>query len=120
MEIGPILTKTTAWLALTAYTASRVCDAWSKGGAAATAARILLTLGAGLFAAHVASAFSVFYGWSHQLALDDTARQARDVTGWSAGWGIYLNYLFLFSWVVMALCCWVAPNFASDFRLAGI
>ena len=68
------------------------------------------SLGAAIFALHVISAFTVFYGWSHAVAIEETARQAEAVTGRAVGVGLYLNYLFASVWLVDAVRAWRRPE----------
>ena len=55
------------------------------------------------FVVHVISAFATSYRWSHGVALAETARQTRDLTGFDSGIGLWMNYLFGAIWVVDAV-----------------
>lgn len=48
---------------------------------------------------HIAVSFQVHYQWSHDLAVVETARQTRDLTGVDWGGGVWLNYLFALVWI---------------------
>lgn len=58
------------------------------------------------FLAHVACAFHFYHGWSHQSALDDTARQTRELMGVAFGRGIWFSYAFALLWVADVLWWW--------------
>lgn len=72
-------------------------------------ARIAWTAGIALALVHAGLAFESVYGWSHEVAARATLRQAEDRLG--AGWsgGIYVNYVFLATWLADAGWWWVAP-----------
>lgn len=83
-------------------------------------ARGLWTAGLGLYLAHVAFAFTFFYGWSHAVALRETARLTRDLFGVDWGGGLYLNYLFTLVWTADCAWWWLSPKtYASRSRAAG-
>jgi hypothetical protein len=64
--------------------------------------RIGWALGCVLTALHVAIAFHVGHGWSHEAAWQHT----KQVGGY--GDGVYVNYLFALVWLADAIWCWVA------------
>jgi hypothetical protein len=72
-------------------------------------ARSLWTAGLALAVAHAAIAFAVAYGWSHEVAARDTARQTAAVTGIVWDGGIFVNYVFIAAWFADALWWWLAP-----------
>ena len=74
------------------------------------AQRLLWTAAAMLTLVHSVAAFGTIYGWSHQTAVDATARQTRAVTGVDAGAGIYVNYAFLAIWLSDVAWWWLAPE----------
>ena len=63
-------------------------------------ARALWTSGFAVYLVHVACAFQFVYGWSHESALRETARQTRELFGVDTASGLYLNYLFTLVWFV--------------------
>jgi len=99
MNIGEILTRASAWLALTLWVAAELARAIHRDREPNLAAWWLKAVGGAFFLGHVASAFHHFYGWSHAAAFADTARQTREFSGWDSGAGLYLNYLFAMVWV---------------------
>ena len=58
--------------------------------------------GAGLCALHMAFAFAGRHGWSHEMAVRETARQTAAVYGISWGGGVYVNYVFDAAWCTEA------------------
>ena len=57
--------------------------------------RWLWTLAASLMVVHSVAAFATMYGWSHDVAVAETRRQTRALTGVDSGTGLYVNYTFL-------------------------
>ncbi len=60
-------------------------------------------IGGVAYVVHVLAAFATHYQWSHDIALAETARQTRELTGFDTGVGLWLNYLFGLAWGVEAL-----------------
>ena len=56
------------------------------------------TAGLVLCIIHTVIAFDVRHGWSHDAALESTARQTKAVYGLDWGGGIFANYLFIGAW----------------------
>ena len=110
MTGGEFLTKSSVWLALTAYVIGAGFSLESNGSASRrSAARWAWTIGCGLFPVHVDCAFAYFHHWSHGAAYWETARQTAALTGWSWGGGLYFNYLFALLWLTDVLWSWLAP-----------
>lgn len=57
-------------------------------------ARIAWTAGFGLYLAHIVFAFDAFYGWSHHVAMEVTAKETAAVIGLETGIGLWVNYAF--------------------------
>lgn len=72
-------------------------------------ARLVWTAALVLYLLHVAAAFHFQYGWSHAIALRETARQTRELFGVDSGSGLYLNYLFTAIWISDCLWWWLLP-----------
>ena len=116
MSTGELLVRGTAWLSLLGWAASE----WLKGTSASRpvgaraalerAARSAFTAGGLLLLAHAALALQVHYGWSHQAAARDTARQTRAVTGLAFERGLLVNEVFLVLWCLEALWWWRAAK----------
>ncbi|MBI2688847.1 MAG: hypothetical protein HYX27_21295 [Acidobacteria bacterium] len=73
-------------------------------------ARVLWTAGCASYLAHVAAAFQWVYGWSHAIAVRETARQTRELFGLDWGVGIWFNYAFTLVWLGDVLWWWIAPE----------
>jgi hypothetical protein len=73
-------------------------------------ARALYTTALVLALVHVVAAFESAYAWSHDAAIDGTARQTAAVIGIRWGGGIFVNYLFLAAWAVDVWHWWTAPD----------
>lgn len=68
---------------------------------AARIGRLLYTWACGLALLHIAVAFHVGHGWSHEAAY----RHVEEVSGLGAG--LYVNYFFIVLWVADAAWAWV-------------
>ncbi|MFO0864833.1 MAG: hypothetical protein U0744_09315 [Gemmataceae bacterium] len=47
---------------------------------------------------HVLIAYDLAHGWSHDRAVEATAKQTADLVGFSFGGGVWINYGFLALW----------------------
>ena len=74
-----------------------------------TARRAFWSLAAVSMLVHSIAAFGTIYGWSHEVAVQATARQTREVTGFDSGSGIYVNYAFLTIWFADVVWWWRSP-----------
>ena len=68
--------------------------------------RLLWTLAFACYLGHVLSAFAFHYGWSHQAAYAETARQTAGLFKIQWGGGLYFNYLFTALWAADVLWMW--------------
>jgi hypothetical protein len=110
MASGELLTRGTVWLALSLYVFSEAMRAGLLGWRADRWARWLSTLGAVVFAGHVAAAFHHYHDWSHAAAYAETARQTAEFSGRNWGRGLYLNYFFTLLWLADVAWWWVRPQ----------
>jgi hypothetical protein len=102
-----MLIQVTIWAALLAYTAGE----WGRiQTPRASWAKAVWTIGALLYAAHVAAAFTFAYEWSHAAAYAHTARQTANLVGLDWGGGIWVNYAFTVVWLAEAVWWWTAPS----------
>jgi hypothetical protein len=85
--------------------ASVLC--WAVGEC--TGSRVAWTLGAALALVHAVSAFVVFYEGSYEMARVATMRQTEALTGVRFTGGIYINYVFLATWLLDAAWWWLSP-----------
>jgi len=99
MHADELVTRSTAWVALTFYVAGEALCAVRRNPKDNAIAWWLKAVGGTFFLGHVAAAFHFFYDWSHAVAYADTARQSRAFSGLNSGGGLYLNYLFALVWV---------------------
>ena len=114
--MGPLITILSIRVALLLFAlallgwALRLESSSTGGKAWRRRLRWAWTIGFGFFGIHVLSAFHFYHGWSHQAAVDDTARQTGELLGWRFGEGLYFSYLFLILWGVDALVRWRSPQ----------
>lgn len=90
----------TIWLALTLFVLAEA----GRGRVAhhrppARWAWPALMLGAALLIAHVLIALSVRYGWNHERAVAETAKQAAAVYGFEWRGNIFVSYAFVLLWL---------------------
>jgi len=121
MESPEVLTELSSGLGaeLTRWSARLVAACWvgwlilSVAGASASKRRLLWT--AGLFGqlGHVFCAFHFIHHWSHAEAVLHTARLTERVTGWGFGQGVWVNYAFTLTWLVVAAFWWSRPAEAA-------
>ena len=103
-------------LAIVRWTMIAATVAWTLGevlmrrsAACDRMARAIWTVGIALALIHVVLAFEVVYAWDHEAAVAATAQQAADRFGWGWRGGIYINYVFLASWLADVCWWWIAP-----------
>ena len=100
----------TIWLALAAFIGAEARRRrWSAP---------LSFAGLALLIIHIALAYGVRHGWSHDAAVLATAQQTEAVYGLDWGGGIYINYLFAAVWGIDAWQRWASPAAAAARRPA--
>ena len=103
----PFLIAAPIWAALVAYTVGErgriLASARSRGGWP----RVVSSIGALLYLTHVAAAFQLAHGWSHEAAYAHTAARTAAVIGLDWGGGIWVNYAFTVMWLGEAVWWWV-------------
>ena len=98
---GTMILATLAWAAgEVLMRRSRRADRW---------ARMAWTVAIVLAGIHVVLAFQFVYGWDHDIAVAETARQAADRFGWGWRGSLYVNYAFLLWWLADVCWWWAAP-----------
>lgn len=115
MPIGEMFVRWTARFAVVAYLArvsfdgiapqDRIVQRWN---------RVIWTIGAVIFVAHVATAFHFYHDWNHASAWDHTRKQTLLQTGWDSGFGLYLNELMTVWWVADAALWWRNPAWPEN------
>lgn len=109
--IGHWLTAWTIRLALSCYTAVLVGIIVGRSDQRTREIlRLLWTLGAALFVAHVLCAFGFYHAWSHAKALQHTADETLRLIGWRFGLGIHFNYAFAMIWIGDSIGSWHAND----------
>lgn len=108
----------TIWIALVLFVAaeagrSRFADELGP----ARWARPALALGAVLLVAHVLMALHMRYGWNHELAVRETARQAATVYGFEWRGNIFISYLFVLLWCAEVVWWRGQPGHAARSRV---
>lgn len=116
MTLGESLAVWSARLAMCAYVAAIVrrlhansIVTESQSTRSLTTGRGLWTTACGLLALHIAVAFQLVHGWSHERAFHATARQTEQLLGVASGWGLYVNYACLLVWLADVIGWWLAP-----------
>ena len=84
-----VLLMLAAWLSLLHRPRSKRTD---------SIARCCWAAGFLVFLVHLWAAFAYVHRWSHSAAVQDTARQTRDVVGLDWCGGVWFNYLFALLW----------------------
>ena len=72
--------------------------------------RPMWTIGCIAIVAHVVAAFHYTHHWSHDAAIDSTARETEQLIDMAFGEGLYFNYLFLLVWIADVLFWWLRPE----------
>jgi hypothetical protein len=104
----------TIWLALLALTAAEAGRRPAFSGRAPAGWLDTVSFaGLALLVVHIALAYAVRHGWSHDAAVRATAAQTAAVYGLDWGGGIYVNYLFTLVWAVDAWQWSAAPGAAA-------
>ncbi len=98
-----------AWFAMFVYGWTVVRMVWEKGNGSSLP-RFLWSLGCFFMIVHLLAAFDVFYEWSHAKALEQTRLRSEALTGVEAGWGLYVNYLFVLLWAVDLAWWWIVGD----------
>lgn len=93
---------TSVWIALALFAAAEAGRTRFRRDSRTPAwTWLALLAGAVLIAIHAALALGVRYGWDHEQAIRETARQARDVYGFEWRGNIFVNYAFIALWFVV-------------------
>jgi hypothetical protein len=104
----------TIWLALVAFIAAEAGRRPALAGRAPARWLDAVSLaGLVLLLVHIALAYAIRHGWSHDAAVHATAQQTAAVYGLDWGGGIYVNYLFALVWALDAWQWSVSPAAAA-------
>jgi len=101
----------TIWVALALFTAAESRRSLSLPGTRpACWAWWSFISGLTLAIVHTVIAFGAVHHWTHADAEAATALQTEAVFGVAAGWGVYVNYVFLGVWLADAWWWRAAPH----------
>jgi len=84
--MGELVVRLTIWAAMCAWTVGIL--------AKPRISRLAWTVGSAAYLIHIIASFDAFYGWSQKVALEETARQTYQLTGWNSDIGLWVNYAF--------------------------
>ena len=107
MSSGELLTRSTIWMSIAAYTAGCVRFAMSRRPADRWV-RLAWTIGCAALMAHFICAFNYYHAWSQQSAYLDTARQTAEVVRINWGGGLFINYAVATLWLADVAWWWLA------------
>jgi len=102
--MGDLLTRSTVWISIVAYTVG--CVVFARGRD--RWARLAWSIGCAALLAHFICAFQFFHAWSHASAYVDTARQTAEVFGINWGGGVFVNYAVAILWTGDVASWWFA------------
>ena len=91
----------TIWLALALLVLAEI-GRGPRGGAAMAWARPAWIVSALFAIAHALLVFHLRYGWDHETAVRETARQGAALYGMEWRGSLYVNYLFITLWLIAA------------------
>lgn len=89
------------WLALFGWfigSVARTCEAHEAGRRNSVYGFAWL-FGSVMIALHILASYGIAHGWSHNAAIEATAKESEQVTGIRAGWGVYTNFVFAAVWL---------------------
>lgn len=100
MRSGELLTRSTIWISILAYTVGCITFTISRGKSTFdSVTRIAWTIAVAALVAHYIVAFQFYHAWSHDAAYIETARQTAEVFTINSGIGLFINYALLVVWI---------------------
>ena len=106
MSSGELLTHSTVWTSIIAYTIGSVVFATARRHDRWT--RLAWTIGCAALVAHLVCAFQFYHAWSHHSAYVETARQTAQVVAVNWGGGLFINYAVVTLWTADMASWWLA------------
>ncbi|MCB1229648.1 MAG: hypothetical protein KDN19_05250 [Verrucomicrobiae bacterium] len=103
-DLPAMVTRISIWVAVAAWAG---VIAGLLRGRRGRCLRFTWTIGLVAYLLHVMAAFAGFYRWSHAVAYAETARQTAEQTGFSSGFGLWLNYLVAALWGIDVARWWI-------------
>jgi hypothetical protein len=109
MSSGELVTRSTIWIAIAAYTLGCVVFATARRQSDGDRwARVAWTIGCVALVAHYLVAFNFYHAWSQSSAYSETARQTAAVVGMNWGGGLFINYTVALLWLTDVAWWWFA------------
>lgn len=109
MSSGELVTRSTIWIAIAAYTLGCVVFATARRQSDGDRwARVAWTIGCVALVAHYLVAFNFYHAWSHASAYSETARRTAEVFRINWGGGLFINYGFACVWAADVAWWWFA------------
>ena len=106
MRSGELLTRSTIWISIVAYTIG--CVVFATARDADRWVRLAWTTGCAALVAHFICAFNYYHAWSQQSAYLETARQTAEVFRINWGGGLFINYALASLWTIDVAWWWFA------------
>jgi len=109
MSSGELLTRSTVWISIVAYTIGSVVFATARKQPDDDRwVRLAWTIGCTALVAHFICAFQFYHAWSHESAYRETARQTAQVFAFNWGGGLFINYAVATLWTADVAAWWFA------------
>jgi hypothetical protein len=109
MNSGELLTRSTVWISIVAYTIGCVMFANARSQTGTDRwVRLAWTTGGAALVLHLICAFNFYHGWSQESAYLETARQTDAVVGINWGGGLFINYAVASLWMADVAWWWFA------------
>src|SRR6185369_13110148 len=105
MSLGELLTRSTVWISIVAYTIGCIAFATARND---RWIRLAWTTGCAALVLHFICAFNFYHGWSQESAYLETARQTGAVIGINWGGGLFINYVVASLWIADVAWWWFA------------
>ena len=109
MSLGELLTRSSVWISIVAYTIGCVVFATARRQPEADRwTRLAWTTACAALVAHFICAFQFYHAWSHESAYLETARQTAQVFAINWGGGLFVNYAVATLWTADVASWWFA------------
>jgi hypothetical protein len=109
MSSGELLTRSTVWISIVAYTIGCIAFATARNQPFTERwVRLAWTTGCAALVLHFICAFNFYHGWSQESAYLETARQTGAVIGVNWGGGLFINYAVASLWITDVAWWWFA------------
>ena len=105
MSLGELLTRSTVWISIVAYTIGCIAFATARND---RWVRLVWTTGCAALVLHFICAFNFYHGWSQESAYLETTRQTGAVIGINWGGGLFINYVVASLWIADVAWWWFA------------